>query len=197
MLTCAGYGEQIFPCRCRSLLVSALTHSSALKEVVFARDDSCMVAKLRLRQDACKQKWASWTPKRRQSPRAKNLFLAVRTARRQEQVDMVAGDFNGAWRRQSGNVRRHISSIEEALANTNLPIPPGPAPFACTVRSEVTMKLSASNLQTRAATTKYGFISCSSAHDWWIAHPVTENMCGQLSGRGTRRTTTNKEKRQS
>ena len=45
----------------------------------------------------------------------------------QEHVDMVAGDFNGAaWRRPSGSDRRPISIIEEAFANTNLPIPPGP-----------------------------------------------------------------------
>ena len=36
--------------------------------------------------------------------------------------------------------------------------------FACTVRSEFLMKLSASNLQTRAATRKYGIISCMSTH---------------------------------
>ena len=38
----------------------------------------------------------------------KNLLLAVRTVMRQEQVDMVAGEFNGAaWRRQSGNEQHH------------------------------------------------------------------------------------------
>ena len=43
----------------------------------------------------------------------KNSILAVRTVMRQEQVDMVAGDLNGAaWRRQSGSEQR--------------PIPPGP-----------------------------------------------------------------------
>ena len=46
---------------------------------------------------------------------------------RQEQVDMVAGDFNGAaWRRRSGKEQRHDSTIEEAFANTNLPLPQGP-----------------------------------------------------------------------
>ena len=40
-----------------------------------------------------------------------NLLLAVRTVMHQEQVDMVAGDFNGAaWRRQSGNEQRHNST---------------------------------------------------------------------------------------
>ena len=44
--------------------------------------------------------------------------------------DMVAGDFNGAaWRRQSGNEHRPISTIEEASANTYLPFPPVPAPL--------------------------------------------------------------------
>ena len=36
--------------------------------------------------------------------------------------------------------------------------------FACTVHSKILMKLSASNLQTRAATRKYGIISCMSTH---------------------------------
>ena len=58
---------------------------------------------------------------------AKNLLLAVRTIMHQEQVDMVAGDFNGAaWRRRSGNEQRRDSTDEEAFANTNLPIPHGP-----------------------------------------------------------------------
>ena len=44
----------------------------------------------------------------------------------QEQVDMVAGDFNvAAWRRRSGDEQRRDSTIEEAFANTNLPIPHG------------------------------------------------------------------------
>ena len=48
----------------------------------------------------------------------------------QEHVDMVAGDFNSAaWRRQSGSDPRPISTIEEAFANTNLPVPPGPTPL--------------------------------------------------------------------
>ena len=58
---------------------------------------------------------------------SKNLLLAVRTVMLQEQVDMVAGDFDdAAWRRQSGNEQRRDSTIEEAIAKTNLPIPPGP-----------------------------------------------------------------------
>ena len=56
----------------------------------------------------------------------KKLLLTVRTATLDEHVDMVAGDFNGAsWRRPCGSDRRLISIIEEAFANTNLPIPPG------------------------------------------------------------------------
>ena len=38
---------------------------------------------------------------------AKNLLLAVRAVMHQEQVDRVAGDFNGdAWRRRSGDDQR-------------------------------------------------------------------------------------------
>ena len=55
------------------------------------------------------------------------LKKTVRTIMLQEQVDMVAGDFNGAaGRRQSGSDPRPISIIEEAFVNTNLPVPPGP-----------------------------------------------------------------------
>ena len=111
----------------------------------------------------------------------------------QEQVDMVAGDFNGAaWRRRSGNEQRRNSTIERAFANTILPIPHGPTAlwgpggvpgewpmcggssshpvsklsgiFACTVRSKLIMKFLESNLPTRVATTRYGFISCMSTH---------------------------------
>ena len=48
---------------------------------------------------------------------AKNVLLTVHTVMHQEQVDMMAGDFNvAAWRRRSGNQQRHDSTIEEALA---------------------------------------------------------------------------------
>ena len=60
----------------------------------------------------------------------KNLLITVRTVMLQEQVYVVAGDFNGAaWRRQPGGDHRPISIIEEAFANTSLPIPPGPTPL--------------------------------------------------------------------
>ena len=66
---------------------------------------------------------------------AKNLLLAVRNVMYQQQVGLVAGDFNGAsWRRQSGSDSRFISSIEEAFVNTNLPLPPGPTPHHCGVQ---------------------------------------------------------------
>ena len=59
-----------------------------------------------------------------------DLPLAVRTVMHQQQVDLVAADFNGAaWRRQSGSDPRSISSIEEAFVNTSLPLPPGPTPL--------------------------------------------------------------------
>ena len=58
---------------------------------------------------------------------AENLLLAVRTAMQQEQVDMVAGDVNGAaWRRRSGDDQRLDSTIEEAFANRTYSIPQGP-----------------------------------------------------------------------
>ena len=44
----------------------------------------------------------------------------------EEHVDLVAGDFKGAaWRRPCGNDRKRTSIIEEAFADTDLPMPPG------------------------------------------------------------------------
>ena len=57
-------------------------------------------------------------------------MLTVRTVMLQEHVDLVAGDFNGAaWRCPCGSDRRLISIIEEAFADTNLPMPPGTTPL--------------------------------------------------------------------
>ena len=44
-----------------------------------------------------------------------------------EHVNLIAGDFNGAaWRQTSGNNCHQTSTLEEALADTDLPMPPGP-----------------------------------------------------------------------
>ena len=60
----------------------------------------------------------------------KKLLLTVRTVMLEEHVDFVAGDFNGAaWRRPCGSDRRLTSIIEEASADTNLQVPPGPTPL--------------------------------------------------------------------
>ena len=63
--------------------------------------------------------------------RNRDLLLAVCTLmQQQQQVNLVAGDFNGAsWRRQSGSHSRSLSSIEEALVNMNLPLSPGSTPL--------------------------------------------------------------------
>ena len=43
---------------------------------------------------------------------------------------MVADDFNGVvWRKKSGDDQQRDSTIEEAFANTNLPIPHGSSPL--------------------------------------------------------------------
>ena len=48
---------------------------------------------------------------------AEKLILAIRIIMTSQQVDLIAGDFNGtAWR----------STIEEAFSDCNLPTPPGP-----------------------------------------------------------------------
>ena len=55
------------------------------------------------------------------------LILAIRAAMLKENVDLVAGDFNGAaWRRDNSN---NLSIIEEAFADCALPMPPGPTPL--------------------------------------------------------------------
>ena len=58
------------------------------------------------------------------------MLLTVRTVMLEEHVDLVAGDFTGAARRRPcGSDRRLTSIIEEAFADTNLPVPPGPTPL--------------------------------------------------------------------
>ena len=55
---------------------------------------------------------------------AKKLILTIRTIMLGEQIDLVAGDFNGtAWRCSN---RDNISTIDEAFADCALPTPPGP-----------------------------------------------------------------------
>ena len=45
----------------------------------------------------------------------------------EEHVDLIVGDFNGAaWRCSNGNSRQPTSIIEEAFADTDLPMPSGP-----------------------------------------------------------------------
>ena len=63
---------------------------------------------------------------------AKHVSFAVRTVLCQEQIDVVAGDLIGAaWRKKSGDDQQRDSTIEEAFANTNLPIPHGSSPLCC------------------------------------------------------------------
>ena len=140
----------------------------------------------------------------------------------QEQVDLVAGDFNGApWRRQSGSDHRPISILEEAFAKTSLPIPLGPTQlwnqvvcqanglayadsyshlgpkpsgiFECTVLSKSLTTRLASSAQIRAATTKCGSTSSTLMHDWSIANPRMTNLVDHFRVRGTRRTITVKK----
>ena len=56
----------------------------------------------------------------------KKLLLTIRAVMLEEHVDLVAGDFHGAaWRRPCGNDRKPSSIIEEAFADTDLPMPSG------------------------------------------------------------------------
>ena len=58
---------------------------------------------------------------------AKKLILTNRAIMIGQQIDVVAGDFNGtAWRCSN---RDNISTIDEAFADCALPTPPGPTPL--------------------------------------------------------------------
>ena len=58
---------------------------------------------------------------------AKKLILTIRAIMISQQIDLVAGDFNGtAWRCRS---RDNLSTIDEAFADCALPTPPGPTPL--------------------------------------------------------------------
>ena len=57
---------------------------------------------------------------------AKKLILTLRAIMISQEVDLVAGDFNGtAWRCRS---RDNLSTIDEASMDSILPTPPGPTP---------------------------------------------------------------------
>ena len=57
----------------------------------------------------------------------KKLSLTIRSIMQDEHVNLGAGDFNGAaWRQTSGDNRHPTSTLEEAFADTNFPMPPGP-----------------------------------------------------------------------
>ena len=58
----------------------------------------------------------------------KKLLLTIRAVMLDELVDLVAGDFRAAWRRDKNN---NISIIKEAFADSDLPVPPGPTPLSC------------------------------------------------------------------
>ena len=58
---------------------------------------------------------------------AKKLILTLRATMISQEVDLVAGDFNGtAWRCRS---RDNLSTIDEAISDCALPSPPGPTPL--------------------------------------------------------------------
>ena len=63
---------------------------------------------------------------------ALGVLLAVRPAVVQEDVEMVAGDFNGAsWRRKSRPDEQFDSILEETPKNARLSVPPGTSVLWC------------------------------------------------------------------
>ena len=144
-----------------------------------------------------------------------NLPVTVRTVMLQEQVDTVAGDFNGAaWRRQAGSDPRPISIIEEAFANTSLPIPPCPTPLwgpggvpgewadVCgfikplgsekewQIRMHGAFRIRHVGPQGNRAITKFGSTSSTSMLGWLIENHETTNLADQIRERGTHLATT-------
>ena len=65
---------------------------------------------------------AKITPKERRI--SKKVILTIRSMMIGQQIDVVAGDFNGTACRCSN--RDNISTIDRAFANCALPTPPGP-----------------------------------------------------------------------
>ena len=61
----------------------------------------------------------------------KKLLLTIRAIMKDEHVDLVAGDFNGTACRQSTDSPQPTSTLEEAFADTDFPMPPGPTPLWC------------------------------------------------------------------
>ena len=52
----------------------------------------------------------------------------------EEDIDLVAGDFDGAsWRRKMGRQQQYDSTLAEALKNARLPVPPDPIPLVLAV----------------------------------------------------------------
>ena len=60
----------------------------------------------------------------------KKLLLTICAIVQDEHVNLVAGDFFGrAWRQTSGNNPHPTGTLEEAFADTDFPMPPGPTPL--------------------------------------------------------------------
>ena len=58
---------------------------------------------------------------------AKKFILTIRAIMISQEVDLVAGDFNGtAWRCRS---KDNLSTLDEAFTDCALPTPPGPTPL--------------------------------------------------------------------
>ena len=58
---------------------------------------------------------------------AKKLIITLRAIMISQEVDLVAGDFNGtAWRHRG---KDNLSTIDEAFLDSILPVPPGSTPM--------------------------------------------------------------------
>ena len=58
---------------------------------------------------------------------AKKIIQTIRALMVSQDIDLVAGDFNGtAWRCLS---RDNVSTIDEVFSDCALPTPPGPTPL--------------------------------------------------------------------
>ena len=128
--------------RCRSK--SSLSSANAQWPIFFSR--SCLCTS------------TTTTPKKRGI--GKKLLLTIRATVQEEHMDLVAGDFNGAaWRQSNGNNSQPTSILEEAFADTDFPMPPGPPPLWCpgAVPGELTDVC--------------GFVRFPNSYDTWKVRP--------------------------
>ena len=118
---------------------------------------------------------------------AKNWLLAVRTAMHQEHDQVMRCGATAQLRRRLPTRTCHFRMALQLCGDQvgfqeNGPMCAVPSSrlvpklSACTVRSKSLTKLPESNIPTRVATAKDGFISCMSTHGWLVDRPSRDGQ---------------------